>query len=550
MKLRHQQQLGNHDDVSKLCQFDSTNSSTFIRNSNVISVGKQAVDAQERHCIVFVEYDNCNDSITLTQEKGDVSSYNYTLTFKDGGKYGVRSLPNSLVTEFKIPIISKTNLFINDEYINSIPYYDLKFVRYDNWFDVNLDEESDDISLVINVHEANINKNADRETELEIYNSNDPTVRIKLLIKQPKNKLIRSDYSVLISGGDYFNEDTIKVAKIEFKPQKTEVYEDGSTVVVDSLESNFSIQAKCSSSDSSILEGNSLKLIDFDGTHIMKPIYHNIKTIHDVSLYIKTWIVDENDVKISKTFEHTLILQGSAISTYEYIFTYEDNSLYKELEWDEYDLEKKYLNIICKKQHFINGIFDCEEEIPFKYKIQDVNLDDTFSVFLCKTEDDKRVEKFYIYPNMDSCQDVDIIKRYKLIQDESNKELQLTLIQHPINKDKCKDIDLNVLVHCKNIEDDIWTDEKSKLIVTDLTNDKLVKEIPLSLCWLYNGIDNNCDYMYSGKISMIIGHEYNFKSEDIIKLLWNNNSLLCEYKIDETYLIENDDEGIDIIIEI
>ena len=74
---------GNHDDISRICQYDSTNSTVFNRNSNVITVGKQSVDSAERHCIVFVEYDGCNDSITLKQEKGSSSSYDYTLKFKD-----------------------------------------------------------------------------------------------------------------------------------------------------------------------------------------------------------------------------------------------------------------------------------------------------------------------------------------------------------------------------------------------------------------------------------------------------------------------------------
>jgi hypothetical protein len=101
-----------YDDISRLCQFDSTNGSVFKRSSNVITVGKQSVDSNERHCIVFVEYDGCNDSITLKQEKGSSSSYDYTLKFMNEGEFAVRSLTTSLPTEFTIPLISTTNLYI------------------------------------------------------------------------------------------------------------------------------------------------------------------------------------------------------------------------------------------------------------------------------------------------------------------------------------------------------------------------------------------------------------------------------------------------------
>lgn len=502
---------------------------------------------------MFAEYDGCNDSITLKQEKGSSSSYDYTLKFKDENEYAVRSLTTSLPTEFTIPLISTTNLYIDGEYINSIPYYDLKFVKYDDWYDVSIDEDADEISIIVHVNEANESKEFDRETELEIYNANDVTNRIRLLIKQPKNRLFKSDYSLFVYGHNYFNVDTIKTAKIEFKPQKTETYEDGTKVTVDCLESGFKIESEWFSSDNTVLEGRELKLVDFNGTHIMKPIYHHNEVPTEVTLCVHAWIVDNDGNKVTKKVPFDLSLQGVNISTYEYIFTFEDGSLYNELEWEENDLEKKYVNIVSKKQHYINGKFDCEYEIPFKYKLNDSNLDANFSVFLYKTPDDTKVEKFFIYPNMNNCFEENIIKQYTLTQYESDKELQLNLIQYPKSNEQHLDIELNVMVHCDNIgEEDYWTDEESVMIITDITNDEnqfIVKEIPLNRCWLYHGIEENGDYVYNGYIDLIVGHTYNFKTDGFIAIQTNKGQIYNVY-LNESYDIEDDDEGIDLMIEI
>lgn len=544
---------GNYDDISRICQFDSTNSSVFNRNSNVVTVGKQSVDAAERHCIVFVEYDGCNDSITLKQEKGSSSSYDYTLKFKHENEYAVKSLTSSLPTEFTIPLISTTNLYINGEYINSIPYYDLKFVKYDDWYDVSLDEDDDEISIIVHVKEANPSKEFDRETELEIYNSNDITNRIRLLIKQPKNKLIRSDFKVFCDGNKYFNADTIKTSKIEIKPQKTDIYEDGTTIEKYCLEDGYKLVCNWHSTDKQILDGRLPKLVDFDGTHIFRPIYHCIEVPYEVQLCVTCYLENPKGVLVSNRATSTIILQGVDITTYEYIFTFDDGSYYKELEWESGDLDRKYVDVICKKQHYVNGVFDCEYEIPFKYKLNDANLDANFAVYLYRTEDDTKVEKFFINPNMDNCSEEDIIKQYTLTQLESDKELQLNLIQHPKSNDVHKDIELNVMVHCDNIGDeDYWTDDESRLFVNDVTDEEnvtLVKEIPLNRCWLYHGIEENGDYVYNGTIDLIVGHKYNFKTDGFIAVKTNKGEIYNVY-LNETYEIEDDDEGIDLMIEI
>lgn len=544
---------GNHDDISRICQYDSTNSSIFKRSSNVVTVGKQSVDAAERHCIVFAEYDGCNDSITLKQEKGSSSSYDYTLKFMNEGEFAVRSLTTSKPTEFTIPLHSTTNLYIDGEYINSIPYYDLKFVKYDDWYDVSLDEEDDEISIIVHIKEANTSKDFDRETELEIYNANDVTNRIRLLIKQPKNRLLKTEYSLFVDGDKYFNVDTIKTSKIEFKPSKIETYEDGSVEKTNCLDDGYKLVTKWHSSDDTVLDGRPAKLTNFDGTHIMRPIYRGVEVPYEVTLCVTSYITDSKNISVTNKNIFNIVLQGVDITTYEYIFTYEDGSLYQELEWNDYDMEKKFVNVVCKKQHYVNGEFDCEYEIPFKYKLNEGKLDVNFSVNIHRCDDNENVEKFFIYPNMENNTEEDVIKQYTLIQYESDKELQLNLIQHLKSKDVHKNIELNVAVHKDEIgDDDFWTDKETVMFVTDVTeieNEKLIKEIPLNKCWLYDGIDNNIDIVYNGMIDLIVGHKYNFKTDGFISIQTSKGEIYNTI-FTETYEIEDDDEGIELIIEI
>lgn len=519
----------------------------------MITVGKQNIDSNERHCIVFAEYDGCNDSITIKQEKGHESSYGYTLKFKDENEYAVRSLTTSKPTEFSIPLVSTKNLYINNEYVSSIPYYDLKFVKYDDWYDVFIDEDDNEVSLIVVVKESNESKDFDRETELEIYNANNITNRIRLLIKQPKNRLFKTNYSLFISGDRYFNVDTIKTSKIEFKPQKTDVYENGDKVVSDCLEQGYKIECDWSSSDNDVLDGRDLKLVNFDGTHVMKPIYHGLEVVNEVTLCVHAWIVDENGNYMTDVIDYNICLQGVNKTTYKYIFSYDDKSLYKEIIWGDNELDKRFINVISKKQHFINGIFDCEYEIPFKYKLIDNVDDNVFSVYLKETEDDTRVEKFYISPNFKNYLDDNIVRQYTLYQDENENELKLNLIQLPSSNEKHANIELNVIVHKDDIgNNDYWTDNESILVVTDITdgeNHIEIKEIPLNRFWLYEGIDNNCDVIFNGDIDLIVGHKYNFKAKNVI-IVNTSHGTVDNANINESYVIDDDDIGLDLMIEI
>ena len=537
-RIKEKKEEGYKDDISRLCILSSTNNEHFIRNGNIITVLKQDVDSDKKYCIISAEYDNFNDSITIYQNEGDKSSYSYSLSFIDGGNFLVKSLSNSLPTSFNVPLISNKNLIINDKLISSIPYYDLKFVKYDDWYEVSINEETETISLDINIKECNTNKYLDRETELEIYNPANIENKIKVHIIQPRNKQIDSFFELQMTSGDTFTYDTINTSKIEFKPLKTLCYEDGSEEKKYCLDKNLKIAVNSSSSDYSILECGKLIPIDFNGTHIMKPIYHGLEIHNDVVLDIESHIEDVNGNEITNPVCTSIVLKGVDIITYEYEFSFDNGEIFKELVWEYGDISERHLVLNDKKIKLINGL-------PYEY-------DNTNSFNYEKCENfyvDIKGNDILIKPREINSTNTDRLINKVLYQKESGKKVSLCLTQNGKPKSEYIKLSLTLDVKKNNIDEDVWADYDSYLVVTRESNEEIVKEIPLNKWWLYPTIEGNHDVIYKGENEFIIGENYNFK---VIKLvnIDNFNYEMNYCLLNESYLIEKDDEGIDLTINI
>lgn len=531
----------NVEDVSKLCLYNITNKESFSRNVNVVTASKQDVGASKRHCIVSAEYDGCNASITIEQEEGGLLSYDYSLSFDDDSTFMVKLLDNSLETRLSIPIISLKNMYVDNEYISSIVSYDINFVRYDDWYDVSFDEYESSVNIVIRQNE---DINISRETELEIYNANDITNRIKVLLKQPKNKCLKAEYEVLVSGERYFTYDTIKDSKIEFKPQIREVYENGYVNEYNSLKNGYRIVCEWESDNNEILVGSKLIMSDFNGSCIMRPKYYGGESPSEVHLYVTSYIVDSNNERVSESKCFNLKLKGNDLITYEYMFMFSNESLYKELIIDYGDEKEHVINLISKRKKYVNGIYNgVDEDVEFKYNIKYKN--DDYYKFLITLNDDNICINGFDYIN-----DVDVVNEIELIQD-GNEENTITLSLKKLSKltKLSKDIEITVNVHKDNIEDDIWCDDESILYITKLSDSEIIKEIHLNRFWLYPTIEDNSDMIYNGKLTLEIGEQYNFKVENVMvcNIVEDN---IKSYSLDETYTIEEDDEGIDLFIEI
>ena len=534
----------NVEDISKICQYSSTNNSIFNRSVNVISVDKQPIGGDKRHCIINAKYDDCEASLTISQEEGSESHYTYTLLFNDESTFNVKTLNNSIKTSFIIKLISNKNMIVENEIYSTIPSYDLNFVKYDKWYDIDIIGIDEDgfINVKFNILNNNESKISDRETEVEIYNANDIDNRIKLLIRQPKNKCLKTEYDLLMEGERYFTYDTIKRSKIALKPFKIEHYEDGTIVESNEIPNDYKIVLKGKSSDDSVLKSGNLIKVDFNGNHEMKPKYFDIEVNYDVTLSCSAYINDNNGFRVTDIKCLNILLKGNEIIEYKYEFY--PLFKYNELNEDniitfEYDgLNEQCINIISNEYKIINNeeTFKCFKNIKY------IGNTDNFNIEI------KHDNNIYIKPKeINETNDI-ITSIIKFVQEDSNNEIVINLVQEGKPSQIYKDIELTVNVHKENVEDDLWFEMKSNLIITDIDTNEIIYELPLSKWWLCP--DSNVDSLYNGIIKLGINKLYNFNINETNVVKYINDKEIINVKLNETYLIEEDDEGIDLIIEI
>ena len=529
----------NVEDISKICQYSSTNNSIFNRSVNVISVDKQPIGGNKRHCIVNVKYDDCESSLTISQEEGSEYHYTYTLLFNDDSTFNVKTLNNSIKTSFIVKLKSTKNMVVENELYSSIPSYDLNFVKYDDWFNVDiigLDEDGF-INIKFIILNNNESKILDRETIVEIYNQNDITNRIKLSIIQPKNKRLKTVYDLFLDGERYFTYDTIKRSKIALKPLIFEHYEDGSIVETNALPNDYKLVLKSKSSDDSVLKSGNLIKVDFEGNHEMKPKYFDIEVGYDVTLSCSAYINDNKGFRVTDIKCFNILLKGNDVIRYVHDFYSLDNS--DVISFDYNDINEKEITIISKEHKFINE----KEEynnlyVPFKM-IGEIN---NFNVYI------KNGDNVIIKPKNINESEYQLTDTLTFIQEGSNKEVIVNLVQNGKPSEIYKDIELTVSIHKENIEEDLWFEMVSKLYITDIETNDLIYEIPLSQWWICS--DSKTDELYNGVISLKLDKSYNFKIDEIYMSKHNENEELFKIKLNETYLIEEDDEGIDLMIEL
>lgn len=540
-KVIESTQSNNLEDISKICHYTSTNNSVFIRSSNIISVDKQPIGGKKRHCIVNVEYDGCNASLTIEQEEGSSFKYTYSLLFADDSLYSVKTMNNSIASSFIIKLKSTKNMIVEDELYSSIPSYDLNFVKYDNWYNVDLLGIDDDgfISVKFIILNNNESKISDRETEVEIYNSNDVENRIKLLIRQPKNKCLKTVYDLFLEGERYFTYDTIKRSKIALKPLIFEHYEDGSIVEINNLPNDYKVILKGKSSDDSVLKMGNLIKVDFDGNHEMKPKYFDVEVDYDVTLSLSAYINDNNGFRITDIKCFNILLKGNDVIRYVHEFYPLIKGDKNNISFDYNDINEREFYIISKEHKLVNEKSEYNNLfVPFEM-VGEIN---NFNVYI------KHGETIIVKPKNINESKYQLNDTLTFIQEGSNKEIIINLVQNGKPKETYKDVELTVSIHKENIEEDLWFEMVSKLYITNIETNNIVYEIPLSQWWLCS--DSDIDDLYSGIITLKLNNSYNFKIDEIYMSKHNEDEELFKIKLNETYLIEEDDEGIDLMIEI
>lgn len=542
-KVVESTQENNVDDISKICQYNSTNGNVFHRSINVISVDKQEIGGNKRYCIVNVEYDGCNASLTIEQEKGSESSYTYSLAFYDDSIYGVKTLKNSIASSFVVRLKSLKNMMVDGELYSSIPSYDLNFVKYDPWFEVEIlgIDEDGFINVKFTITSNNESKISDRETEVEIYNAHDVENRIKLLIRQPKNKCLKTEYDLITEGERYFTYDTIKRAKIALKPFKIEHYEDGTIVKTNTLPNDFNIIVKGKSSDESVLKKGNLIKTDFDGNHEIGVKYFDVEVNYEVSLSYSMYINDNLGFRVTDIKCFNIFLKGNDIVEYTYEFypliRKETKNHTIVFDYDNTDEFEFY--IISKQHKMVNNVpqlYDIFKKIEF------IGDTEYFNVSIVHGD------TIIVKPKQINESNEPISKQIKFVQETSCNEILINLVQNGKPSERYKDIEVSVTIHKDNVIEDLWYNATATMYVTDTETNKVVYELGLQSWWLSSYSDT--DTIYKGMLSLKIDGTYNFYIDEMYMNNFNKKYETFEIKLDETYSIEDDDEGIDLIVNI
>lgn len=532
---------GHTDNVTDKCRFENTNTNYFKRNGNVITVAKQGFGDLERSSIVTATYMNNMASTTIIQEKGSEVTYQYDLKFYESNEnVMIKKLDKSTETKFVIPILLEKKAYIDNVYHSSVFLNDIKFDRYDSWFEVEYECTNNDyINVIVNVTSQNKDKNNERIGELFIRSVDNPKEVLGVTIIQPSCDVIETKWELLISGEGKYTNDTIKVARIALKPLKTKVYADHTIDGIITLDEGMNIECVYSSDMPSVLDGNVLKKTDFNGSCMMIPKHDTSMQISDAHLQVKGFIKDICGNVIAESKEIMLVLEGNANTSYTYELTFDDNSTYKEISW-EYDETDKYnVKINSIRNTYINGIKTNSETYPITIKAND-GIGGDFSL--------RNINDEYVScrPLDKNNMNEDNVGIYNIIQKDSNNIITLDLKQD--KKIETNEVEIIIKVSKEHIDNDIWLNDGAILDVIDTDGD-IIKHAILPCGWLYPNMENNYDIIYKGIMKTIVGERYTFSIDNMTNgNIYINGNKMNDIIVDKT--IEENTKTVEIDIKL
>lgn len=521
-------------DVSRLCQYSLTNTSAFSINNNVISANEQQIGDKKHSCIVIADYDGFDASLIIEQEMGSVPLYEQELIFIDNSRRYSYISPNSKKSEFKLKLKSYEHMVVDGERYSTIVSNDIGFTINDNWIDAIVEGIDSDNNLVVNISlvEDNVDKISDRETELEIYNLKDFNNRIVLFVKQPKNTCFKTEYDILFEGEREFTYDSIKRSKIALKPRQIKHYDDGTTEVIEKLPKGYKIVCTSSSSDDNVLSTNGCIRVDFDGNCELSYQYNDIEVSYNVIATYEYYIVDNKNVIVTDIMYVDIILKHNDIITNEYEFKCNVN----EMSFDWHNNDYKTIDIISHSKTYINNEFKGLNDCGFNIKYELTN----FIVSCEETE-------IFVLPRIDNNDFNEIKEKLTIIQDGSDEEIDIILIQNGKPKYQYKDIELTFTIELDNKDEQFENILSVNDYTLNINNDIHEYSFKMDKLWINEFMDNKSDIVFNGIVNLIVGEKYSFNINDLI-IVKNNELVPIDFS--EEYLIEEDDEGIDLNIKI
>lgn len=506
------------DDVTSCCQYDNTNPEHFVRLSNIITTKKQEFNALEQSTIITANYKNFNSQCGMLQDKGGIVTYVYDLGFLETDNTKLNKLlETSLPTEIKIPLISNKNMLIDDVYHSSIIYENLTINTNDKWYKAEIDDSGEDVILIVKIIEPNHNRIKQRISTIDIYNDIDENKKLSLTIIQPQSNIKETIYELYLGGGGEFTTETIKGARITFKPSKKDIYEDGTWDVYDVIDNDIIITYDSQSTNPDILEGGILKRRNFNGLHDMKPKYNENILTEDVSLVVYGFVENIYGDVLAESTPVCIRLLGNSVATTKYELTFEDKNIYGELCWNYDNLQEKEAIVNSVKYTFINDIKVNTEVCETKL----TPVDGWGKEFFTLLKDNTITCK----PTNVNDSDEPNVNEYEVTQIESGKKINLILAQYP--NIQTKEYNIIVKIYKNNIDENLWIEDGATLILHNEKEDTI--KIQLSSGWLYP--DEDTDVIYEGTITLFKDMNYDCTIKNIV----THNELCSITKYDNQY---------------
>ena len=494
--------------------------------NGIVTVKPQEFGAKERTSNIMVSYLGNRATCTLTQNEGGKMNYKYELYFEGGFSTKFVDLETSLKGRFYVPVISKVNRHVDDEYKDTLDALNLNVYSDSSWVNGRVIKVNDKVNIELTVNEDNPSIENDREATITVVNADDASKSVTIIASQPAMAVVTDDYVfTFVKDGTYTSEE-LNNTKLYFAPKKRYIYENGN-IVYNNVEDyvNVGYDFNCNSKGlfniyNIIREGDKYYLLFTNNT---------FKSSVEIKCNIYGTINDIAGKEIFRTEPFTIIIKGNDIITYQHELCFDGHSKHYEVTWNA-DKSVKKIPIKSVKHKVVNSVE--KEEMPSPYIVVCTNnMDKTY--FSIKALNDGIL--CFPYKN-----DMPVECNYDIIQKDTQDVITLKLIYK--KKATIRNVRVVVKMIRKGIRNDVWTGNDGHLVID---NEKTIKLKP---CWLYPNATDEYDIAYNGIIALKEG-THHFETFNVYSIDGIGKTM-TECNVNKEVIIDDKTEKIDIIIEL
>lgn len=483
----------------------------------------QLPDSSERTVVITARYGDKTGRIEVSQSEGDKTTYEYELSFEDGKEMMFLDLESSIKLKREIPIISLKKKYVGDNFVEQKNTAYLSITSDSEWIEGSAIEKNDKVYIILNVTQENLNKEIDREAEINISCINSPETHIRLIVLQQALTVVKDGYRIVVEGEGEYTSKSLDATEITMTPYAVETYEDGSEELT-MLTDGYKMDLKYRSSDFQRLHPSSISTDN--GKWIVNLVNATKSSIKDVVLDIIGVIKNDSGDVVYEGNKFSILVKGNEIVDYNYELCFEGHNKFYEYTWNDTN-EAITIPILSVRHKIVNGMEVGVEPVPYKVSLIKDNRETFDRTFSKKITSDG----LYVFPMNTSS---DKVYKYEVKQQGSDKIASILLTFKTANPKK--EVRLIVEAECKSITGDVWTNEGGYMMVDD------EKKIPLTACWLFPMMKDRKDTVFDGKIELSFG-EHLMKTYKVISF----NSMSKTHKDCNIEKVINVDGDTDIV---